>query len=280
MAVGIEMDRIEADEARFRRGVEAILELTGEQYAHSFSPRVRAVFRMIDYLEEERQNPGEEVLSWVERLNPDELSDQIGYWRPDDATEVVELPSDREKWYSAYTKALFDLERYQECLDACEGALRRIPQFSSTNEVWIKRRHALCNGALGFRETAIEELQEVLEVEERWFIYYELARLSRAEDDVDRALQYAVSGALCGDVDPFRWKLFRYIAVIAGQRGEEEIARRHAELALALREQAEWSMRKSHEQLAERFDIDLEQLPLSERLVDELRPWWEEMKRL
>jgi tetratricopeptide (TPR) repeat protein len=275
IAVSVEPERIEADEDRFRRGVEAILELTGDRTAHSFSPRVHAVFRMIRYLEEFRQDAAAEVLEWVHRLNPDELSDQVGYWRQEEG-EVVELSSDREKWFSAYTKALFALERHQECLDACEEAMRRIPEFAGTNRIWFRRRRALCNAALGFRESAIEELRELLEIEERWFIYYELARLFRKEEQFDRSLRYAAAAALCGEVEPYRWKLFSFMAVVAGVTSHEERAPVHAELALALRERAGWSMAPAHKKLAGRFDIDMDRLREPGRLIDELRPWWEE----
>ncbi len=278
VAVNLEAEQIEADEERFRRGVEAILELTGERAAHAFSPRVSAVFRMIGYLEEHRRDSGPEVLEWVHRLNPGELSDQVGYWRQEEG-DVVELPSDREKWYSAYTKALYDLGRHQECLDASEEAMRRIPEFASTNAVWFRRRRALCNAALGFRESAIEELQEILEVEERWFIYHELARFFRQEELPEVSLGYAAAAALCGEIDPFRWKLFAFMAVIARRTGHETHARTHAELALALREEAGWSMGRDHEKLAQRFDVEFESLGRPEPLIDTLRPWWEEVRR-
>lgn len=277
IAVRLEPEEIESNEDRFRQGVEAVLELTGERAARAFSPCVHAVFRMIDYLQEHRRESGAEVIEWVHRLNPDELSDQVGYWRQEDG-EVVEIPSDREKWYSAYSKALYDLQRYQDGLDACEEAMRRIPEFAGTNEIWFRRRRALCNGALGFRESAIEELQGILEVDERWFIYFEIARLFRREELPEVGLSYAAAAALCGEVDPFRWKLFGFMAVIADGIGHADIAGTHAELALALREEAGWSMGREHENLAERFDVDMDRLTSSDRLVDELRSWWEDVR--
>lgn len=264
-------------EEEFMQAADAIVQLTSDLPPGTFSPLAQTVFKVVRRLKDEGGR-AEEILEWTDRLDPGELSDQVGLLRTDEGTER-ELPSDRERWYSARTRALHELERYQACLDACEEALQRVARFSGENQVWIQRRRALCREELGQFDEALEELQRVLRREPRWFVHRDVARMYARRRDWDTALAYGSRGALEGEVDGFRWGLFKQLADVLEERGDYERAHLHGVLALALREEQDWPIGDTHRRWADRLGVDPDELPASGTVVERLRPFWQRVRR-
>lgn len=277
LAIKPEDSPIVGSEEEFLEAADAIVQLTGDLPPRAFTPLVQTVFRVVRDLKEEGGRD-EEILRWTDHLDPGEVDDRVGLLRTEDGLER-ELPSDRERWYSARTKALYELDRYQECLDLCEEALRRVARFSGQNQVWIERRRALCREELGQFDEALEELRRVMRVKPRWFVHRDLARMYARRREYDRALEHGCRGALEGEIDGFRWGLFKQLADILEARDDYERAHLHAVLALALREEKEWPVGDAHRRWADRFGVEVDELPGSETVADRLRPFWQRVRR-
>lgn len=86
-----------------------------------------------------------------------------------------EMASDRERLFTAYSKALFMAGRYQECIRICLRAFEEIRRFHHGNNVWLSRRLAVSYLKAGNRSAAIDGLKEVLKKKEDWFIQMEMA---------------------------------------------------------------------------------------------------------
>ena len=147
-------DEIAQNEGQFLKAANAICDLTEPG---QYSPYVRAVMRVTKYLGSRPGNHSERLLSWGDRLRPDQLSLETGVGK-DDKGRVVELASDREKWYADRTKALLVCGRYEICLDLGAQALADVPKFHYNNDIWIQWRMALSEAQLGETTVAIGHL--------------------------------------------------------------------------------------------------------------------------
>ena len=202
--------RIEQNEGKFLRAANAILRLTEPG---QYSPYVRTVFRVIDYYKGRASYPAATILEWADKLQPEQLSAEVGRG-PDGRGRTVEYASNKEKWYANRCKSLFELGRFEECINFSQQALTEFPRFHHDNDVWFKWRVALSKGELGNKETAVVELQELLSRKKDWFIHHRIAQYLFELGCVDEALEHAVNAAIRpGDLE-YKWELFLLLGTI------------------------------------------------------------------
>lgn len=91
--------------------------------------------------------------------------------------KIAELASDKEVWYSLYCTALFQLKRFDECLQFSKEAFEAIPKFHYNNDIWFSRKISLCQRELGNFEIAIQGLEAIVRKKTEWFIQKEIAEL-------------------------------------------------------------------------------------------------------
>ena len=82
------------------------------------------------------------INKYLDKLDPSLLSELENEINIDGETKKV--ASDREAWYGKKIKTLFNLERYEKCLDKTEEAIENIKKFHNKGDLWIKYRQALC----------------------------------------------------------------------------------------------------------------------------------------
>ncbi|NLD35867.1 MAG: cold shock domain-containing protein [Desulfatiglans sp.] len=263
---------IKKDEKSFYKAANAILELTQQS---QYSPYTKTVFQVIDYITKNNASyPADNVLQWVNRLDPKSLS-HVPFSFKDKEQKEREILSDHEKYYTVKTKALYIYGVYQECIDLCNAALKEINKFHYNNDIWLKRRVALAKSKLGDKESALTELECILIAKKEWFIQYELAQICYEMGDREKALKYCVEAALNYGKDENKWELFLFMAQILKDMGEPDIAKQHLAFAVIIREEKGWKIPETLNRMISECDIqDIGSLKRKE-LYSQLKSFWD-----
>ena len=258
------------------RAAEEVLELCASDPHSKYSPFVRVVFIVVDYLED-RQSTGENVrkrLEWLGHLQPDHLSTLTEQFTDGDG-KLREPASDLEKWYSHMSKALLDSERFEDCINLCEEALARIQKLHYDNDVWFAKRIAECKYALGRTEEALAEFRQIVQKKPEWHIYYQLALTSNKLGLRKDAFRYAAEAALAPGPLPFKWELFLFVAGALKKAGQVELAQQHAQLAANLRRENNWNNGTAEQQSFEELGYDPANNTPSKVLNRQLHQRWQ-----
>lgn len=268
-------DQIKADEARFFRAAEDILRVPA---SGPTSARARTVFRVVDYLDNTHATyPAQDILDWLDRLAPDELSDSVGTGK-DERGKDIAYASDREKWYAARSKALLILRRYEECLSVCEEALGHFITLHFGNDVWFRWRAACAKGELGDKEIAVNELKALLARKSDWFIQDKIAEYLYDLGRNDDSLRYAVDAALGpGDLEK-KWKVMFHLGRVFEALGKHDEAQKHTLLAAKTYEEQGWKMPAELRAAVEAMSLDVAAAPPSGLQQKQLTSLWQTLK--
>ena len=190
----------------------------------------------------------------------------------------MELASDRETWYAIKSKALFETENYEECIEVSKKALETFEKFHYSNDAWFARRIALAKKHLGNATDALNELLSILKKKREWFIQYEIAVIYSENNELDKAYAYAVDAINnFGDLE-YKVGLLAQLADILRLRGESELSFKHYMLAKLLRMQEGWKVPAALEAAlhhAGQPQMPPDQLPALRR---ELQSYWVSLK--
>jgi len=265
---------IEHNEAQFLKAAKAIVELVEPD---TYSPYARTVLRVVKYYKSRAAYPAAKILEWIDKLTPTQISTEVGHGT-DKRGRSVEYASDREKWYSHRSKALFENKRYQECLELGTRALGDIPKFHSNNDIWIRWRMAISKSRLGDHKSAIYDLKDILQSKHDWFIQRDVAQLLYEIDHFDEALEYAVDAALnAGDLE-YKWELFLLMGLILQALSKPDEARRHVLLAAKLRIEHEWKFPQELQTVVRDLGVDVTVDTSASDLHKELKRYWKSVK--
>jgi len=217
------------------------------------------------------------VLEWCDRIQPEQLS-SVPRHGPGGKGSTIEYASEREKWYASRCKALFELGRYEECIDLAEQALAEFPKLHHDNDLWFRWRIALSKAELGDKETAIAELQGLLSRKKDWFIYHRIAQYLFDLGRLDEALKYAVDAALGrGDLE-YKWGLFLLMGDIFKAQLKPEYAQKHILLAAKLRQEQDWRIPLELSQAVQVMGVDMMTDASVKDLHRDLRQYWQSLK--
>jgi tetratricopeptide (TPR) repeat protein len=153
-----------------------------------------------------------------------------------------ELASDREKWYSEKSKALFELNRFEECYKISDKALHEIDKFHNNNNLWFVRRMALSQKELGNLDAAIEKLQDVYNRKKEWFIQKEIAELYFEKGDTGIALKNCVEALNAKAPIEFKIGLIFLMGKILKSKNDTALGQQHFMLVKKIREEKEWKV--------------------------------------
>jgi len=266
-------EEIARNEGRYFGAVNEILELTEPG---QYSPYVRTLLQVIDYLKSKASSPAEGILHWTAKVSADQLSDQPGRGR-DETGKLREYASDREKWYAERCKALCEAGRFQECIDLATAALGEFSKFHHDNDVWLRWRMAAAQAGLGDKQAAIDLLQSLLIRKKDWFIYRDLAQYQFDLRQTDEALSHAIEAALAPGELGFKWELFLLMGQILQAQGKPEQAKKHVLLAAKVRDD-EWRVPAALSQAAQQMGVELGAPVAAGELHRELRRFWQSEK--
>ncbi|HAR95003.1 MAG TPA: hypothetical protein DCR97_03425 [Deltaproteobacteria bacterium] len=256
---------------------EEVLDLCVKDPHSKYSPFVRIVFSIVHFLEQ-RQATGENVrkrLDWLGHLEADHLS-TLAESFTDKEGKLRETASNLESWYSYMSKALLDGEHYEDCIQLCEKAIASLQKFHYDNDVWFAARIAECKSKLGRTEEALADYQPLVLKLSAWHLHYKIALLLYKLGQRDGALRHGAEAALAFGPLPNKWKLFLFLAVVLQENGQEDLGRRHAQLAANLRRENNWDkVIPKAQQRFEQFKVDFTDATPAKDLSRQLRQHWQ-----
>lgn len=241
-----------------------------------YSPYTAVIFQVLEALSKKFPYPAETILQWAGLLDAGSLDENTAEMnRPDG--KKIELASRREQYYMILTRALYECARYEECAEKCDQALSRLTAFHYDNDVWFRRRKALCLFYMGNAEEAIEAMRGVFARKKDWFVRFELGEMLINSGNKDEGASLLASAALERGDPEKKLKLYAALARWYDNNGEHETAMAHYTLIWQLRIAQGW---KEDEEIRIRLEnerIDLCALPPAEEIIQRLMPQWEEL---
>jgi len=190
----------------------------------------QCVFKIIRFYKSD--NDWYSVLYWLDKLDPNLLDDKKG--RKGDMI----YPSRKEEYYNLKSKALLKCDEYKQCIQASVTALQTISEFALDDWVWHKFRIAKSLRQLDEPEAALLFLEDVLNVQDQWFVYRELAENYYALEDYDNALKSVSLGILSENILRGKENLY-HLAYNILKDSDQEFALKHAEMFVALKLETE-----------------------------------------
>lgn len=267
-------EEIKNDESRFFKAAKAIIDLTSPG---QFSPNIRTVFKVVDYLQNSRQNyPAQQILEWLGKLSPEILSIECGK-EIDDKGKEIEYASDLEKWYSEKSRALLKLGRYEECIRTGEEALSTLQTYHTDNDLWFKYRIALAKVRLGKIEEALSDLIAISSRKKDWFILMDIAEIYFGQSNLDLAMKYAAEAALAPGQKElgFRWKVYMLLGEILKIQNKHDLASDHVLLAIRVRQENEWGkIPHNLSLLIAELQVKVDDKRSSEQIQNHLMDFW------
>lgn len=270
----IKQDEI-TDEEKFLKAAQAITMLTVQD--DKFSPYTITCFRVIDYLYDKPNYNIEKISEWLNKLEPDKLSEEVKRVSTSDEKER-ELASDREKWYKIKSDILLEKENYQECIELSSKALMIFTKFHYGNDVWLKRNIALSHFGMKNYDKALELLLDIHLKKSEWYIEKDISEILYAQKKYDEALKYAAKSALNFGEPKSKIKLYMWLIDLLRARNFEQYIKPHIELIYSIRQKHNWKIDNKLHQLIRDYEVDVNSIRDENEIIKELRPIWEKLR--
>ena len=204
------------------------------------------------------------MLNWLDKINPELLNDEKS------KSEDMNYPSKKEEFYSFKSKALLQCGEYDECIEVSKKALEIFSQFTLNGDTWHKFRIAKSLKELGEYKEALTYLEDVLEVQDEWYIFKEFAENYYYLDNYETALKYAGKGVLAQGYVNNKVNLYNLIYNLL-KDSNNDLALKHAKLVLAIKLENDSEIPDEIDEL----NIDEENLDLK-NLEQEIENYWAE----
>ena len=220
----------------------------------------RCVFKLLKFYK--KAEDWDYVLYWLDKLNPEFLSTEQG--KSGDMT----YPSNREEYYSLKSKALLETGEFEECIETSKRALDTLDGFALNGDAWHKFRIAKSLRQLDEPEEALAYLEEVIKVQDKWYVLKEFAESYCMLEDYGNALKYA--GEAIAANGPVRMKVNVFYLVFRVLKDtDRDLAVSHAKMVLAIKLENGTDIPEDIEEL----NLDEDNLDI-ETLEYEIRNYW------
>ena len=214
-----------------------------------------------------------DVLRWASKLKPELLSNQ--QFKPNDE---VTLNSNKENYYLQATKALLEIENYDQAIKYCQDALVNIPKFNNNNDVWFKLRIAKSYKELGDYDDSIEFLKDILKTKHDWYISMDMAENYFFKEEYDESLKWAAKAILAHDGElENKVKLFSLVGDILEIKGFEDESIMNKYMYYVIRNAKDWPIGEELKDLLSNYGLDLENRDFKS-LFNEYKNMWISLK--
>ena len=224
----------------------------------------QCVFKVLVFYK--REGDWYSVLYWLEKLNPELLSDEKS------KSEDMTYPSKKEEYYNFKSKALLECGEYEECIEASKTALDTFTEFALNGDAWHKFRIAKSLRKLDESEEALQYLEEVVKVHDYWYVYKEFAENYCNLGDHENALKHASKGVLAADGSCDMKVNLYYLIFRLLEDSDPDFALKHAELFLAVKLEKGLDVPDDIEELEideESLDIETLEYEIKNRWIEE-----------
>ncbi len=213
-----------------------------------------AVWKVVKIYKERINFAAEAMLKLTDLLDPD-AQDNDCYVTEDEDGKKVELASKREEYYMLRSKALYELKRYEECVECCNQALSKLDKFHYDNDVWFKMRIARVNAESGDVAQAIQQLETLLSKRREWFLQRDLAEWHLKTGNDDKALKYILDAVLNhGDPDK-KISVYKAAVNIFSRLEREDDAKRIVEFIAAVYNDVGKKFDAETAELLQKYDV-------------------------
>ena len=254
------------DEYELEENVKRVTEIVKQEDLNNAPVCVytQSVFKIVMHFKSE--GACQNMLYWLDKLNPELLSEDLN-----DGKNSA-YPSKKEEYYKFLSIAHLSCGDYEECIDVSRKALDMFETFALNGDTWHRWRIAKSLKQLDRPQEALTYLEEVVKVQQDWFILKEFAENHHMLGDDESALRYASQSALKEGPVEIKVNLYFLIYDILKET-DPDLALQHAKLYLALKLQSGAPINEEIEELG----IDEENLDIDE-LENEIYNYWREFQ--
>lgn len=183
-----------------------------------------------------------EILKWINKLNPDLLS-MSPYKITDENGIEFSVASDREFYYYIRSKALEKTENYQECIECCEMGIKIFEgqKLHYRNHIWFVARKFYCKCKLNMNHDEIKNYEEIARSHKFWYMYHKLSNLYFQVGETRTALIYSLKALLSDKFDPEKMiNLFYDIGMLLDANGKSDYAKQYYHCTTYYRNKFRW----------------------------------------
>lgn len=177
--------------------------------------------------------------------------------------------SDKEKYYLAFSGALYEQKDFNRCIKVCKEAFDNIKFFTNGTDIWLKRNMILSQNELNHPlNELIVEFEKLLEKKKDWFMQFDMATLYRKCGDNKKALQYAISAINSFGKMDMKIGCLEFVGDIL-KSNDEKLAKLHYLLVREIRVKNNWRTEPIEAKIASiKCEVS------SENIFDELKKYW------
>ena len=207
------------------------------------------------------RNIYEEIIKWLNKLNPLILSEECFEFE-DDKGKEREMASSKEFYYQHMTKALERTEDYGNCINVAEVALNVIDKFHYRNKIWIELRfhYSKCMVAQN-QEEAIEEFEKFACKNKIWFIWYKLSSICYRFGKLDKCLYFGSIAIATEYKAEHMVKLFYALGVLWHNKVDTLKAKEFFQAAAYYRQFNTWVISEELNYYIAEYEIDIKKKP-------------------
>lgn len=134
--INIDDEKIKENETLFFDILDDILAICKQE---RYSPMEPSVNRAIKYLQKEKADDYEKLIELLNLLDPNLLDD-----KPFTNSEGKEFESKKERYYRLKVRALYNAQKYKECVETANNALALPLKWHFNTLQWIDYQRACC----------------------------------------------------------------------------------------------------------------------------------------
>jgi len=252
------------------QSAEKILELTKEDAP--YSPYTQTVLKVIEILEKNNQQA--KIVEWIDKIDIEKQPKEPIVVKVLE-NRVQTMPSKYEALLKTKIDALIKIKRTEEAAKIAENFLNNHPKdkiSSKTPFQYAIAHHYLKSGDL---EQAFIWYKRFAFKKKKWQYHKELAEIYYKKEEYGDALKLACDACLYQGDYKKKVPLFVFLAAIFRKLERIDLAKKHLELALAIRKELNFNFDNFSKNLVEEFKIDINNLLDSKKIWSQLKSVWE-----
>lgn len=236
----------------------------------------RLLFLLCEIETRKEVSDWEKIAEYMGKYSPEQFSEDTYRVKKNikGREKIIEIASDRERYYILYSKALFHLERYDECIGICREALEQIERFHFGNNLWFTRRLSVSYNRIGNLDKAIEGFERIIKIKKDWFIQFELANLYFIKKKMNESLVMGCRAAINGGYSEYKVKMFVQLGHIFSASNIGNLPCLHFNLSKTIRDEKGWKIPEELQTCLETFGCS-ETKKVSVDQYEHLKPQWE-----
>lgn len=222
---------------------------------HFKNPYVLTVEKVVKAYNNRNNTNYNEVLKWIELLNPDMLSSEDAYVFIDKDGNDREKASHKEFYYQNKIKALEKTYQYELCYKLCEDCFEKIDKLHYKNEIWIESRKLYCKCMMD--SEYIDEYIKFAKEKNLWHIYAKVSEICFRYNKPEEAIIYGCKSILCSFEFERMVKLYLTMGQLFENIGNSNNAKKMFHAAAYYRNKKLWNIPQELEYAVEKYDIDI-----------------------